>query len=235
MFKQPSRRINFNGHVDKVIKPVEGTLMYDIINPRPTIYPTIIKGPIHNHDDYIRLFKRNNKEMGIPFFEREYPEYTPRVYNIPNDEPTLEYSDQVKVSLKILKTGRIKISVNAAISSLDEKYYSVYKKPPIKSVIQAYKSHGFSDIFIEKIVKGNERNLEFGKKLGTIIDKIFDKQPMKKIKLKKVVEVEVENENENDEDENDEDDIVPEEDGEMDVEPDEDEVVEEDEYISDTE
>lgn len=236
MFKQPSKRVNFRGPIDKVIKPLEGTLMYDIMNPTPTVYPYIIKGPIHKYDDYIRLFKRNNDEMGISFTEREYPEYIPRVYSVASDEPKLEYSDQVQVSLKVLKTGLVRIKVNAAVSTLNEKYYSTYKKPPIKSVIQAYKSHGFSDAFIEKIKRGNERNLEFGKKIGGIIQKIFDKQPVKKIKKKKEVEIEEpEVEPENDDDENDEDDVVPEEDGGLDVEPDEDEVVEEDEYVSDPE
>ena len=236
MFKQPSKRINFKGPIDKVSKPLEGTLMYDILNPAPTVYPVIKKGPIHNYDDYLRLFKSNNEHMGIPFVERQYPEFIPRVYGTIIDEPKLEYSDQVQVSLKVLKTGLVRIKVNAAISTLDEKYYSVYKKPPIKSVLLAYKSHGFSDTFIEKIKKGNEKNLEFGKKVGAIIDKIFDKQPVKKIKKKKDVEVEeAEVEPENDEDENDEDDVIPEEDGGLDVEPDEDEVVEEEEYISDAE
>lgn len=237
MFKQPSKRINFRGPADKVIKPQEGTLMYSILKPPETVYPVIVKGPIHHHDDYIRLFKRNNEEMGIPFVEREYPEYVPRVYKTSSDEPKLEYSDQVQVSLKVLKTGVVRVKVNAAIATLDEKYYSLQKRAPIKNVIQAYKSHGFSDAFIEKIKKGVDKNVEFGKKVGGILDKIFDKQPIKKIKKKKEVEVEVEAEvePENDDDENDDEDVVPEEDGGLDVEPDEDEIVEEEEYISDAE
>ena len=237
MFKQPSKRVNFKSQVGRVDRAMGGSLMYEILNPTPTVYPVIKQGPIHNYDDYLRLFKRNNKEMGIPFNERTYPECTPRVYNVATVEPKLEYSDQVQVSLKVLKTGVVRIKLNSAISTLDEKYYSVYKKPPIKSVIQAYKSHGFSDAFIEKIVKGNERNVEFGKKVGTIIDNIFDKQRVKKLKKKKEEELELEQEQEQEEDENEneEDDVVPEEDGGLDVEPDEDEVVEEEEYISDAE
>ena len=233
MFKQPSKRVNVKRQNTRINNPVQGSLMYEIFNPQPTVYPVIKKGPIHNYDDYLRLFKRNNDEMGIPFTERIYPECTPRVYNVVPDEPKLEYSDQVQVSLKVLKTGVVRIKLNAAISTLDEKYYSLYKKPPVKNVIQAYKSHGFSDAFLEKIRKGNERNLEFGKKVGAIIDKIFDKQPVKKMKKKKEVEPEVEQENE--EDENDEDDVIHEEDVGLDVEPDDDEIVEEEEYISDDE
>lgn len=238
MFKQPSRRINCRG-TNKVIRPTEGTLMHYILTPRPTSYPVIRSGPIHNYDDYIRLFKRNSEVMGIPFVEREYPKCAPPVLTTHIEEPKLEYSDQVQVSLKVLKNGLVRIKINTAISSLYEKYYSQCRKPPIKAVVQAYKSHGFSDTFIERIIEGSEKKLEYGKKIGAIIDKIFDTKSMKKTKKKKEMEVEVEADESDIEPENDDedkDDAIPEEDGGLDVEPDEDEVVEEEEeYISDVE
>lgn len=235
MFKQPSKRVNFNGQTTKVNKSLGGSVMYEILNPQPTVYPVIKKGPIHNYDDYLRLYKRNNVELGIPFTERMYPEATLRVYNVPIDEPKLEYSDQIQVTLKVLKNGHVRIKTNAAIATLNEKYYSVDKKPSIKTVLQAYKSHGFSDVYLEKIKKGHERNLEFGKRVGAIIERIFDKKPVKKIKIKKDVEPEAEAEAELEaEVEEDEDDVAP-DDGGLDVEPDEDEIVEEEEYISDAE
>lgn len=230
MFRQPSRRIQSRGHTDNVCRPLEGTLLHTILNPAPTEYPVITKGPIHNYDDYLRLFKRNNDDMGIPFSVREYPECTTPTPVITPNEPTLDYIDQVQVSLNVLKSGIVRVKVNTAIATLNEKYYRVYKKPPVRSMIQAYKSHGFSDAFIDKIKMGSERHKMFGKKLDTIIEKIFDKQPVKKIKKKKEIDVEPENE----EEEND-DDPVPGEDDGLDVEPDEDDVVEEEEYVSDVE
>lgn len=227
MFRQPSRRVQFRGHIDKVVRPPEGSLMHTLLNPEPTGYPVIVKGPVHNNEDYVRLLKRNNEEMGIPYVERVYPECTPDDHGPSRDEPVLEYPDKIQVTLKILKTGLVRIKINIAVMTLYEKYYSAYKKPPMKSVIQAYKSHGFSDAFIEKIKKGYERHMDFSKRAGLIIEKLFDKKPVKK-KKKKEVEVEPES------DEEEEEDPVP-DDGGLDVEPDEDEVVEEEEYISDDE
>lgn len=229
MFRQPSRRVQFRGPIDKVVRPLEGSLMHTLMNPRPTVYPVIVKGPVHNSEDYVRLFRRNNEEMGIPYVERAYPECTPHDHGQSRDEPVLEYPDKIQVTLKVLKTGLVRIKINIAVMTLYEKYYSAYKKPPMKSVIQAYKSHGFSDAFIEKIKKGYERHMDFSKRAGLIIERIFDKKPVKK-KKKKEVEVEPQS----DEDEEEEE-VVPDEEGGLDVEPDEDEVVEEEEYITDDE
>lgn len=236
MFKQPSKRVKYKCQVQRPCKPVEGSFVQSILTKTPTIYPEIKKGPIYNYEDYAKLLKMNNEKMGIPYNERTYPDYTPREYETPQEEPRLEYSDRIQVVLKVLKNGLVRVKVNSAISTLNEKYYSVCKKPPMKTTIQAFKSHGFSDTYLEKIKQGYERNAEFGKKVASIIEKIFDKQPIKKIKKKKEVDESQINEDENEnENENEEEDIVPGDEGELDIEPDEDEIVEDEEYISDME
>ena len=113
-----------------------------------------------------------------------------------------------------------------------DKYYHRGVQAPIKVILQAYKSHGFSDSFLEKIKKSYARKIAYTKKVPGILQKIFDKKPVKKIKIKKKKEIEDEEEPEPEVEEDD----IPTEEGELDVEPDDpEEVVEEEEYMSDLE
>jgi hypothetical protein len=118
-----------------------------------------------------------------------------------------------------------------------EKYYHKGTQAPFKVVLQAYKAHGFSKEFLEKIKKSNDKKIEFAKKVPGILAKLFDKEPTKKAKKKKE---EKKNEDvvitdEIPEEEELEEDHVPVEEGELDVEPDEEDVVDDEEYISDPE
>jgi hypothetical protein len=110
-------------------------------------------------------------------------------------------------------------------------------RPSLKQIIQAHKVMGFSDSFITKIKKSEERRLVFAKKVPRILEKIFDREPVKKVKRKEkekpkpvvddlpTEEPEVEPDPEENNTSN--------EDCTMDVEPDqEDEEVVEDEYFS---
>ena len=125
---------------------------------------------------------------------------------------------------------------------LNEKYYKKAKRPPAKSIIQAYKSMGFSPEFLEKIKKSFTKHVEQQKRIEKVIDKIFNKEPVKKPKKKKkdeeeVVEEEKEVEEDDPPEDDDEEDDTPGEDDGMDVEPevedDVEEPVEEEEYFSD--
>jgi len=142
------------------------------------------------------------------------------------------------VTLRILKSGIVRIKLNTEIATLHEKYYSHAKFPPIKEVIRVYKSHGFSEEFIEKIKKNYEKKIVYSKKVAGILEKIFDKAAVKKVKkVKKKPEPEPEEEIiiEDPPEEEEEEDIIPEEEGQMDVEPDEEDVPDEEEYISEPE
>ena len=152
----------------------------------------------------------------------------------------ITFSDRVYVKMKFLKSGIVRIKLDASIASLHEKYYSKAKRPPMKTVIQAYKSMGFSEEFLEKIKKGFARNAVQQKRIEKVIDKIFNKEPVKKPKKKKkeeeIVEEEKEIEDEDTPEDDDEDEDVPGEDDGMDVEPEVEEDVEdpvEEEYFSD--
>tara|TARA_B110000503_G_scaffold4746_1_gene6313 strand:- start:17 stop:679 length:663 start_codon:yes stop_codon:yes gene_type:complete len=215
--------------------PPEGSFLYKVMVKTPTEHFVKPILPIYNIRDYLRLIEENSRYLGIPFVDPQLPVYVPHQPPPRTKEPVLDYLDKVYVNLKILKNGMIRIKIVPNFLILYEKYYKHAKRPPFKLTIQAYKAAGFSDTFLERINRSEERKLLFAQKVPTILEKIFDKEPVKKmkraVKKKEIVVEEVPIDEPEPEVENEED---PVEDGAMDVEPDpEDEEVEEEEYITD--
>lgn len=211
-------------------KPIEGSFLYDIIQSKPPDVYKFNKAPIYKKEDYLKALKKNHEQLGIPYVEPNLPNATPYVPPTQNIEPDIKYGDRVEVKLRVLKSGIVRVKVISAIADMYDKYYRHARLPPIKLIIQAYKSHGFSDEFIQKIKDSHEKKMKFAKKVPAILVKIFEKEPVKKTKKKKE-EKKVEEEDEVPEDDIEED-QVPDEEGELDVEPDEEpeEVVEDDYY-----
>jgi len=229
MFRPPSKRVRCPPPL-KGDRPEEGTFLYDIITQKPTKYFTFEKQPVYNQDRYLKALEQNHKNLGIPYVKPKLPEVTPYQEPQHTKEPELIYGDHVQVNTRILKSGIVRIKLNCAIAMMYEKYYRQGVHPPIKVILQAYKSHGFSEGFLEKIKKSHEKKTIFAKKVPKILEKIFvEKEPVKKVKKKKDEE-KTEDIDEEPEQEQEEDD-VPVEEGELDVEPDEEEIVEE--YVSD--
>ena len=136
--------------------------------------------------------------------------------------------------MKVLKSGIIRVKINSAIASLYEKD----KKPGIKSILQVFKSHGFSQHFLDDIKRKYDRRVIFGEKVPRILDKIFNKEPVKKVKKIKIVKPVLEEEIEiepDPEEEEEEEDVVPIEEGGMDIEVEVDEEQPEEDYLSDVE
>lgn len=217
---------------NRAYEPIpKGHFLHSIVNPQPTKYFVFEKLDVHKRHDYFRMLKKNNMEMGIPYVEPVLREYVPVVTPPPPVEPYIEFSDQVKVNIRVLKNGIVRVKINSAIATMFEKC----KRPPLKIILQAYKAQGFSQEFLDKIKKSHQERLEFSKKVPGIIDGIFNKEPVKKVKKVKKkpepepeVELELENEEE-------EEDVIPPEDGEMDVEVEINEEEQGEEYISDVE
>jgi len=238
MYKRPPLRVRDLPVESSHEKVLPGTFLYSITNPPPTFIRKHVKRPVYMKEVYLPLLEKNCKSMGLEYKEPDIPDYVPRVKANAVTEPILGYAEQVYLKLRVLKSGVIRVKLDASFATIYEKYYSKQKIPPIKTSIQAYKSMGFSDTFIEKIKKKCDSKVAFGKKVSGIIDSIFNKEPAKKPKnIKKKednVEVEVEEE---EEDEQDPDDVQPEEDEALDMEVDEDleEQAQEDEeaYLSD--
>ncbi len=236
MFKPPSKRVKHSLDT-KFGRPKEGTFLYDIVNPKPYKAFEFRKQPVMYQERYLKALEKNNKDMGIPFVDPKLSNVTPPIARKKNEEPHVPFLDRVYVNLKILKSGIVRVKVVPHFLMLYENYYKQGMRPSLKQIIQAHKVMGFSDSFITKIKKSEERRLAFAKKVPRILEKIFDREPVKKVKRKeKEKEKQVvddlpteEPEVEPDPEENN----ASNEDCTMDVEPDqEDEEVVEDEYFS---
>ena len=244
MYKRPQLRPREESRPSS--RPQPGSFLYGIVNPPPKQEYTRRKYPIYMKHVYLPLLKRNCDELGIEYKEPDIPDYVPPERPHKPVEPSLPFMDKVYMKVRILKSGIIRIKIDGSFLSLYEKYYSKAKLPPNKTVLQAYKSLGFSESFLEQVKLKFSKFQEHKKKVEQKIDSVFNKEkkePTKKPKkVKKKVEELIEDDEpvedeENEEDEVDEDDD-PGEDGEMDVEVDEDleEQVAEDQeeaYLSD--
>ncbi len=238
MFHRPSPRVRYPPFTkgDRSFLPVRETKQF-----------VTVKEPVYKYDDYIRLLEGNNKAMGIPFTDPNLPVvrvfepvYKYDVYKPvdlervpvplplpPLKEPELEFSDRVQVLLTVLKNGKVRVKTNTAIATLHETYLKKLKQPPLKAILQAYKSYGFSQVFLDTLKVKYEKKQAFTKRIGKIFSDIFERKPVPKPKPKKVkIEVEEEEEAEEEAEEEEEEDV-------LDVEPDEpDEIIEDEEYVS---
>ena len=184
MYKRPSQRVKVHtSHIRGCIP--DDTFIGRITKRNPVIQFKFVKDPVYHQDDYLKLLEANYKKMGLPYVEPQLPIVQPRVYPEPRKEPELTFGDRVQVNLRVLKSGIVRVKINSAIAELYAKYYKHAKRPPFKMVLQAYKSHGFSDEFLQRIDKNNEKRTREALRIEKIFTKIFDKEPIKKVKKAK--------------------------------------------------
>ena len=230
MYKRPSQRVKVHtSHIRGSIP--DDTFIGRITKHNPVIQYNFVKEPVYHQDDYLKLLEANYKKMGLPYVDPQLPIIQPRVYPEPPKEPELTFGDRIQVNLRVLKSGIVRVKINSAIAELYDKYYKNAKRPPFKMVLQAYKSHGFSKEYLQRIEKNNEKRKDLYIKIEKVFTKIFDKEPMKKIKKKKKEEEIIEPIEDDDQHLKPDE---PEEEETLDVEPDEDEeeVENEEEYFS---
>lgn len=222
-------------------KLTPGSFLYNIVYGNTTKVPETKPFYVQNKKDYLESLERNCREMGIPFKKPNVEEIpVPKKINS-YVEKHIDNLDQIVVHLNVLKSGKIRIKVIPHMAVLNEKYYSKYKIPPIKSITSALKALGYSQEFMDSMMEKYKKRNELIEKRWKILEKIFDAPSTasrnKKKKADKKAEAEAaeaEAETEVVEDEDPEDDDEPEEDEAIvvDDEGDEEEVVE-DEYVSD--
>lgn len=222
-------------------KLVPGSFLYNILYGNTTKVPETKPFYVQNKKDYLESLERNCREMGIPFKKPNVEEIpVPKKINS-YVEKHIDNLDQIVVHLNVLKSGKIRIKVIPHMAVLNEKYYSKYKIPPIKSITSALKALGYSQEFMDSMMEKYKKRNELIEKRWKILEKIFDapstasrNKKKKADKKAEAAEAEAEAETEVVEDEDPEDDDEPEEDEAIvvDDEGDEEEVVE-DEYVSD--
>ena len=223
---------------EEMVRPVSikpNTFLYNIIHPQEeTKIFKFVKRPIYEKDRYLTLLKKNCENLGIPYNEPKLPTVEKTQTSTQTIEPELTYLDRVYLKLRILKTGIVRVKIDASFAMMYENYYKDGKKPPLKVLIQSYKNMGFSDAFLQKIKDGFTRNAEKKKVIAKAIEKIFDKPVKKKPKKKQVEVIETIEDDEAEVEEEEEEEDVPTPDEGMDVEVvnDDEEVVEDDAYVS---
>lgn len=243
MFKRPPLRpTQTDEYPQKYKKPEPGTFMYDIVNPKPTSFYKHENAPIYQKEVYLALLKKNCEVLGIPYVEPDIPDADVKVYNVSKTYNPVDDLDKVYMKIKYMKNGTVKIKFITAFADLYNKYYSHAKKPPIKTLLNAYKLMGFSQEFIEEIQKKHTKNLKLAPIIFKKIEALLTKEPVKKTKSKKskIVEKEpipepTDDQEDDDENENENDDDNQEEDGlDMEIDCDDDEICEDqEEYYSD--
>ena len=221
-------------------KLIPGTFLYKIVNGENTEVPERKPFYVQNADDYVRLLKKNYEYYGVPFKHPNVQEMPP--YEKVNDdvETHIDNLDHIKVELNVLKSGKIRVKILPHMAVLNEKYYSKYKVPPIKSVTSALKALGYSQDFIDSMLKKFNKRKELIEKRWKILEKRFDAPSVsaankkKKADKKAEVDAEVEADAElDDEEEKEKDDDEPEEDEAIEVDDEDGDDVVEDEYMSD--
>jgi len=223
-------------------KLTPGSFLYNTVYGNTTKVPETKPFYVQNKKDYLESLERNCREMGIPFKK-------PNVEEIPIPkkinsyvEQHIDNLDQIVVHLNVLKSGKIRIKVIPHMAVLNEKYYSKYKIPPIKSIISALKALGYSQEFMDSMMEKYKKRNELIERKWKILEKSFDAPSTASRNKKKKADKKAEAEAEaaeaaaaeaGVEDEDPEDDDEPEEDEAIVVDEDDEEEVVEDDYVSD--
>ena len=227
-------------------KLTPGSFLYNIVYGNTTKIPEIKPFYVQNKKDYLESLERNCREIGIPFKK-------PNVEEIPIPkkidsyvEQHIDNLDQIVVHLNVLKSGKIRIKVIPHMAVLNEKYYSKYKIPPIKSITSALKALGYSQEFMDSMMEKYKKRNALIERKWKILEKSFDapstasrnkkKKADKKAEAIEAAEAAAAEATEAEagvEDEDPEDDDEPEEDEAIVVDEDDEEEVVEDDYVSD--
>ena len=189
---------------------------------------------VQNHIDYLTNLEKNYKYYGVPFKKPNVEEIPPYKVKSKPVEHHIEYLDKVVVKLNVLKSGKVRVKILPQMAILNEKYYSNAKIPPIKNVLLALKSVGYSKEYIDNINEKHKKRIKLVENKWIKLEKYFDTPSVNSKSRKKKKE----KEEKQDVVEEDEEDILPkskedEDDGGMDIEEDNDDENVEEEYISD--
>lgn len=201
----------------------------DIIRPEPSFFQGYVRTPVYRKKDYIDGLRKNYIECGldpkkVDEIDRKIPEETHRTYDIQKNKLVIDEWETVKVNIEY-NEDKIKLSIDTSLWDMFDSYYTKGINPPIELKVKAYRSMDFSEDYIKDMIQKDEINKTFSTKVSKMIEKIFDKEPVKKApkpKKKPVVvdedeEVIVDEDEENeDDDEGTEEDALVDEDAEND-------------------
>lgn len=211
-------------------RPTLEELVESVKKPVLTSWSRPPKVPVHRQEDYLRLLRKNYEDYGLEFDESKFRVDCdpPEIQKFEEPEAISHPFGQLYLNLTYTKT-KVKVKINCALYDIHEKYYAVGKTPPVKALVQALKTVGYSDDFLKKVIKGYDENKRFGKKIWKYLEtKLFKEEKKKKAKKPKKEPVEVE---EDPGDEDDADSAADDDEDPFDMEMDEDDDFVQDEDV----
>lgn len=229
MFARPSKRDRT--YPETFRPPSEGSYLDGVLKKTCTDRPSepAKRQRVMYESAYLKALEKNNNDLGIPYVEPVFVPYQPPAPREETSEPDLPFVDRIYVNFKILKSGVVRIKIVPNFLLLYENYYRRALRPPLKLLLAAYKARGFSKDFLDGVKAREQKAVAFfSKKVPGILEKVFEKEPSKKVRKKQPPPPVDEDEPPETEEE--------EEDNTMDVEPDDDaeeENVEEDYFSAD--
>jgi len=211
-------------------RPTLEELVESVKRPALTSWSRPPKVPVHRQEDYLRLLRKNYEDYGLEFDESKFRVDCdpPEIQKFEEPEAISHPFGQLYLNLTYTKT-KVKVKINCALYDIHEKYYAVGKTPPVKALVQALKTVGYSDDFLKKVIKGYDENKRFGKKIWKYLEtKLFKEEKKKKAKKPKKEPVEDE---EDPGDEDDADSAADDDEDPFDMEMDEDDDFVQDEDV----
>ena len=193
--------------------------LQDIINPPKNDSYKRPRQAVYRKNDYIHDLRKNYRELGLDLkivdkIEQEIPEVHVEHNVYKTEKLNIEFSDKINVSLKVVN-DKIHIEVNTLFYDLYENYFSKGLVPPLENQIDAYKSIGASEEFINTFINKMKHKKSLENKIDKMIEKVFEKEPKKKIQIPKKKEKEKEDDivedNDDEEEEEEEEDDTEEE------------------------
>lgn len=158
-----------------------GNIIQAMRNPKAVIRPVPFR-PIYNWRDHVRILKANGQsyehiEKQHLEWEQAHPPREPlpekESINVPND---IEY---VVVNLKVLKSGKVRVSASAPMDIIYHKYYVNCVKPPLEEFIVALKTFRYPNWVLENVIKSYENAPKLKAQMDKVMNQVFSKYSTK--------------------------------------------------------
>jgi len=210
----------------------------DIIRPERPVFKGYVRTSVYRKKDYIDGLRKNYIECGldpkkVDELDRKIPDEIDLTYNNQPNKMVIDEWETVKVKIEY-NEDKIKLIIDTSLWDMFDSYYTKALNPPIELKVKAFRSMDVSEDFIKNMIKKDETNKLFATKAGKIIEKIFDKEPVKKAPKPKKKPVIIEGDEEvvavDEDEEKEDDDEGTEEDALIDEDADN-----EDDYVDDEE
>ncbi|QIG60019.1 hypothetical protein [Dishui Lake phycodnavirus 4] len=164
----------------------------DVIRPEPTVSKGYVRTSVYRKEDYINGLRKNYIQCGldparVDEIDLKIPEEIQRTYTTSTNDLVIDDWETVKVKIDYYE-DRVRVTIDTSLWDMFAMYYTKGINPPIELKVKAFRSMDFSEERIEHMIKKDQSNRKFCAKVGKIIDKIFDKEPVKKPPKTKKIE-----------------------------------------------